>query len=94
MGDKVTTSMPGNPHINDARALNQQAASNMEYDDHNGAIATALLAQTQATLALAHEQRTATLVNMVRMYADLGMGDQAAGIIDTITNRLGGAGHE
>ncbi|WP_167197998.1 hypothetical protein [Brevibacterium pigmentatum] len=50
--------------------------------------------EAEATLALAHEQRTATLVNVVRMYADLGMGDQAAGIIVAITNRLGGYDHE
>lgn len=82
MADKVTTSMPGNPYAE----LHQHQPGATEGDGE--------WAVAQATLALAHEQRTATLVNVVRMYADLGMGDQAAGIIDTITNRLGGYDHE
>ena len=72
-------SLPGNPHAEALTAMLRDGALNHE---------------SLATLVLAHEQRTATLVNVVRMYADLGMGDQAAGIIDTITSRLGGGGHD
>lgn len=54
----------------------------------------ALSHESLAALALAHEQRTATLVNVVRMYADLGMAEHATGIIDAITDRLGGHDHE
>lgn len=68
-------SLPGNEHAEALTAMLRDGA---------------LTHESLATLALAHEQRTATLVNVVRMYADLGMGDQAAGIIDAITNRLGG----
>ena len=72
--------LPGNPHA-DALKLHQDFGNTLS-------------PTAQATLALAHEQRTATLVNVVRMYADLGMADHTTGIIDAITNRLGGYDHE
>ncbi len=72
-------SLPGNPHAEALEAMLRDGA---------------LTYESLATLALAYEQRTATLVNVVRMYADLGMAEQAAGIIDAITNRLGGYDHE
>lgn len=82
MGDKVTNPMPGNPYAE----LHQHQPGATEGDGE--------WAVAQATLALAHEKRTATLVNVVRMYADLGMAEHATGIIDAITNRLGGYDHE
>lgn len=82
MGDKVTNPMSGNPYAK----LHQHQPGATEGDGE--------WAVAQATLALAHEQRTATLVNMVRMYADLGMAEHTTGIVDAISNRLGGNDHE
>lgn len=82
MGDKVTNPMSGNPYAE----LHQHQPGATEGDGE--------WAVAQATLALAHEQRTLTLVNVVRMYADLGMAEHTTGIIDAITNRLGGYDHE
>lgn len=80
MGDKVTNPMPGNTYA-DWLKRHQDRGND-------------LTPTVQATLALAHEQRTLTLVNVVRMYADLGMAEHTTGIIDAITNRLGGHDHE
>ena len=89
-------SLPGNDHaaVSKFRAEGVQEWQADEGQTDAACIAAAIDANTEATLALAHEQRTATLVNVVRMYADLGMAEQAAGIIDAITNRLGGHDHE
>lgn len=72
-------SLPGNDHAEALTAMLRDGALSHE---------------SLAILALAHEQRTATLVNVVRMYADLGMAEHTTGIIDAITNRLGGDDHE
>lgn len=88
-------SLPGNPFVGEPDGDGVIDAVVFSADDSPMQTTELLLDQLKdATLALAHEQRTATLVNVVRMYADLGMGDQAAGIIDAITNRLGGYDHE
>lgn len=71
--------LPGNPHAEALIAMPRDGALSHE---------------SLATLALAHEQRTLTLVNVVRMYADLGMAEHTTGIIDAITNRLGGHDNE
>ena len=88
-------SLPGNPFVGEPDGDGVIDAVVFSADDSPMQTTELLLDQLKdATLALAHEQRTATLVNVVRMYADLGMGDQAAGIIDAITNRLGRDDHE
>ncbi|MFE1082466.1 hypothetical protein [Brevibacterium sediminis] len=88
-------SLPGNPFVGEPDGDGVIDAVVFSADDSPMQTTELLLDQLKdATLALAHEQRTATLVNMVRMYADLGMAEQAAGIIDAITNRLGGDDHE
>lgn len=88
-------SLPGNPFVGEPDGDGVIDAVVFSADDSPMQTTELLLDQLKAaSLALAHEQRTATLVNVVRMYADLGMGDQAAGIIDAITNRLGGHDHE
>ena len=88
----MTTSMPGNPYADRSEIIDAIVFS---ADGSHMQTTEFLLDQLKnATLALAHEQRTATLVNVVRMYADLGMAEHATGIIDAITNRLGGYDHE
>ena len=84
-------SLPGNPH----------AAASVSADAHIGEtiiapegqtdatlIASVIQANTAATLALAHEQRTALLVDLIRAYADLGRADQVVHLIDDILDRI------
>ena len=88
-------SLPGNPFVGEPDGDGVIDAVVFSADDSPMQTTELLLDQLKdATLALAHEQRTATLVNVVRMYADLGMAEHATGIIDAITNRLGGYDHE
>lgn len=84
-------SLPGNPH----------AAASVRADAHIGEtiiapegqtdatlLASVIQANTSAILALAHEQRTALLINLLRAYADLGRADHVATIIDDILGRI------
>ena len=86
--------LPGNDNVAVSKFLTEGVHDWQADEGQTDAtqLATALDAHTQATLALAFEQRTATLVNVVRMFADLGMAEHTTGIIDAITDRLGGYG--
>ncbi|MGZ1491294.1 hypothetical protein [Brevibacterium sediminis] len=64
-------SLPGNPHAELLTAMLRDGALSHE---------------SLAILGLAHEQRTATLVNVVRMYADLGMAEHVTGIIESASS--------
>ena len=55
------SNLPGNPHMDDAMNYSCAASEIMAHEDHERGI-LAQQATTYATLALAYEQRTATLV--------------------------------
>lgn len=87
------TTLPGNPHADGAVQADNFIGENViapEGQTDATLIASVIQANTAATLALAHEQRTATYVNLVRMYADLGLGDQSGPLIDRIKERIDG----
>lgn len=58
------TTMPGNPHAKDAESTTEIINEWMGHEGQTDAtmLAVVLDANTQATLALAHEQRTANLI--------------------------------
>lgn len=60
------STLPGNPHVTEADLSTQVLHDWMEREGETDAtmLATALDAQTQATLALVYEQRTATLLRL------------------------------
>ena len=86
------STMPGNPHAKDSEVLTEMIGEN--WIAHEGmtdatGIATMIQANTEATLALAHEQRTANLIARQAELKQLGLDYMATDLAGVIDSRLG-----
>ncbi|GLB62685.1 hypothetical protein NCCP2495_05630 [Dietzia sp. NCCP-2495] len=85
------TALPGNPHNLCVDDLNDQVNDWLEREGETDATMTAiaLAANTQAVLALAHEQRTATLLQFLMWEPTRGLDTTGAELQEQIVQRLG-----
>lgn len=83
--------LKGNPHYDLAYDRVVAAAATSEAGDEQVAQTEALMAQTEATLALAFEVRTANLINVLRAQADMAQSNMtpSGGAGDDLNSRLG-----
>lgn len=90
---KDQTEMSGNPHVHegpqvaDAETINEEYIAVAGVTDETMALSE-LTRNTEATLALAYEQRTANLISYVTTIDD----SSPAPLLDAIASRLGLSG--